>query len=151
MVKAVVAGASGGIGQPLSLLLKASPLIDELALYDVVNTPGVAADLSHISSPRGKLPISLARFAVSPHRRVPCPGLPLGRLPHLTWLTRWLFPSNRRSPATCPPTTAPRPLSRMPTSLSSPLAFPVRITSYMTSRNYSKSLGLFEASACDWL
>jgi malate dehydrogenase len=36
--------------QPLSLLCKASPLIDELALYDVVNTPGVAADLSHISS-----------------------------------------------------------------------------------------------------
>jgi len=50
MVKAVVLGASGGIGQPLSLLCKASPLIDELALYDVVNTPGVAADLSHISS-----------------------------------------------------------------------------------------------------
>ncbi|KAJ5882184.1 uncharacterized protein N7529_000856 [Penicillium soppii] len=50
MVKAVVLGAAGGIGQPLSLLLKASPLIDELALYDVVNTPGVAADLSHISS-----------------------------------------------------------------------------------------------------
>jgi len=43
-------GASGGIGQPLSLLLKASPLVDELALYDVVNTPGVAADLSHIAS-----------------------------------------------------------------------------------------------------
>lgn len=34
----------------MSLLCKASPLIDELALYDVVNTPGVAADLSHISS-----------------------------------------------------------------------------------------------------
>ncbi|KZZ90744.1 malate dehydrogenase precursor [Moelleriella libera RCEF 2490] len=50
MVKAVVAGASGGIGQPLSLLLKLSPYIDELALYDVVNTPGVAADLSHIST-----------------------------------------------------------------------------------------------------
>jgi len=50
MVKAVVAGASGGIGQPLSLLLKTSPLIDELALYDVVNTPGVATDLSHIST-----------------------------------------------------------------------------------------------------
>jgi malate dehydrogenase len=50
MVKAVVAGASGGIGQPLSLLLKTSPYVDELALYDVVNTPGVAADLSHISS-----------------------------------------------------------------------------------------------------
>ncbi|OJJ43715.1 hypothetical protein ASPZODRAFT_145660 [Penicilliopsis zonata CBS 506.65] len=45
-----VLGASGGIGQPLSLLLKACPLVDELALYDVVNTPGVTADLSHISS-----------------------------------------------------------------------------------------------------
>nr|XP_003188909.1 malate dehydrogenase [Aspergillus niger CBS 513.88] len=50
MVKAAVLGASGGIGQPLSLLLKTSPLVDDLALYDVVNTPGVAADLSHISS-----------------------------------------------------------------------------------------------------
>ncbi|KAI0406606.1 malate dehydrogenase [Xylaria palmicola] len=50
MVKAVVAGASGGIGQPLSLLLKLSPYVDELALYDVVNTPGVATDLAHISS-----------------------------------------------------------------------------------------------------
>ncbi|KKA27155.1 hypothetical protein TD95_000371 [Thielaviopsis punctulata] len=50
MVKAVVAGAAGGIGQPLSLLLKLSPLVDELSLYDVVNTPGVATDLSHISS-----------------------------------------------------------------------------------------------------
>ncbi|KZF21269.1 malate dehydrogenase, NAD-dependent [Xylona heveae TC161] len=50
MVKAVVLGAAGGIGQPLSLLLKTSPLIDELALYDVVNTPGVAADISHIST-----------------------------------------------------------------------------------------------------
>jgi len=50
MVKAVVLGASGGIGQPLSLLSKISPLIDDLALFDVVNTPGVAADLSHISS-----------------------------------------------------------------------------------------------------
>lgn len=51
MVKAVVAGASGGIGQPLSLLLKGSSLVDDLALYDVVNTPGVGVDLSHISTP----------------------------------------------------------------------------------------------------
>ena len=36
--------------KPLALLLKACPLIDELSLYDVVNTPGVTADLSHISS-----------------------------------------------------------------------------------------------------
>lgn len=43
-------GASGGIGQPLSLLLKQSPLITELSLYDIVNTPGVAADLSHMDT-----------------------------------------------------------------------------------------------------
>ena len=43
-------GAAGGIGQPLGLLLKQDPLIHHLALYDVVNTPGVAADLSHIDS-----------------------------------------------------------------------------------------------------
>ena len=51
MTKVCVLGAAGGIGQPLSLLLKQSPLVSELALYDVVNALGVAADLSHISSP----------------------------------------------------------------------------------------------------
>lgn len=51
MVKAVVCGAAGGIGQPLSLLLKLNPLVTELSLYDVVNAPGVAADLSHINTP----------------------------------------------------------------------------------------------------
>jgi malate dehydrogenase len=45
-----VCGASGGIGQPLSLLLKNSPLVTELSLYDIVHTPGVAADLSHIDT-----------------------------------------------------------------------------------------------------
>lgn len=49
-VKVQVSGAAGGIGQPLSLLLKQSPLITELNLYDVVNTAGVAADLSHIET-----------------------------------------------------------------------------------------------------
>ena len=38
------------ISQPLSLLCKISSLIDELSLYDIINTPGVTADLSHISS-----------------------------------------------------------------------------------------------------
>ncbi|EMD35116.1 hypothetical protein CERSUDRAFT_85824 [Gelatoporia subvermispora B] len=51
MTKAVVLGAAGGIGQPLALLLKCNPLIKELSLFDIVNTPGVAADLSHISTP----------------------------------------------------------------------------------------------------
>eukprot|EP00899_Mesostigma_viride_P025611 jgi/Mesvir1/6234/Mv00912-RA.1 len=45
-----VLGAGGGIGQPLSLLLKSSPLVATLHLYDVVGTEGVAADLSHVNS-----------------------------------------------------------------------------------------------------
>lgn len=49
--KVAVLGAAGGIGQPLSLLVKQSPLVSELALYDIVGTPGVAADISHISTP----------------------------------------------------------------------------------------------------
>ena len=40
-------GAAGGIGQPLAMLCKLSPMIDEVACYDVVGAPGVAADLSH--------------------------------------------------------------------------------------------------------
>ncbi|KAL0078816.1 malate dehydrogenase [Phycomyces blakesleeanus] len=50
MVKVTVCGAAGGIGQPLSLLLKQSELITHLSLFDIVNTPGVAADLSHINT-----------------------------------------------------------------------------------------------------
>ncbi|CAJ0638845.1 9420_t:CDS:2 [Entrophospora sp. SA101] len=49
-VKVAVLGAAGGIGQPLSLLLKHNELITNLSLYDIVNTPGVAADLSHINT-----------------------------------------------------------------------------------------------------
>lgn len=50
MVKVAVVGASGGIGQPLSLLLKLNPYVSELALYDVRLAKGVAQDLSHIST-----------------------------------------------------------------------------------------------------
>lgn len=48
--KVAVLGASGGIGQPLSLLLKLSPLISNLSLYDIQHTKGVGADLSHIET-----------------------------------------------------------------------------------------------------
>ena len=52
--KVCVLGASGGIGQPLALLLKLSPMISELSLYDIKQaaTPcvGVAADVSHVST-----------------------------------------------------------------------------------------------------
>jgi len=49
-MKVSVLGAAGGIGQPLSLLLKLQlPAGSELSLYDVAPfTPGVAVDLSHI-------------------------------------------------------------------------------------------------------
>ena len=51
-MKVVVVGASGGVGQSLSLLLKSSlPAQSELALYDInENIHGVALDLSHIPS-----------------------------------------------------------------------------------------------------
>lgn len=48
--KVAVVGAAGGIGQPLSLLLKLSPHVGDLGLFDIVNTPGVAADLGHINT-----------------------------------------------------------------------------------------------------
>lgn len=38
--KVTVLGAAGGIGQPLSLLLKLNPRVTELALYDVRGGPG---------------------------------------------------------------------------------------------------------------
>lgn len=68
--KVAVLGAAGGIGQPLSLLMKVrkplthlrdqiaasyraqlSPHVSELALYDIAGTPGVAADVSHVNQP----------------------------------------------------------------------------------------------------
>jgi len=61
-----VVGAAGGIGQPLSLLLKLNPLVGDLRIFDVANTKvaaidgkpettvatvlGTASDLSHIDS-----------------------------------------------------------------------------------------------------
>eukprot|EP00453_Perkinsus_chesapeaki_P000658 CAMPEP_0185915330 /NCGR_PEP_ID=MMETSP0924C-20121207/2270_1 /TAXON_ID=321610 /ORGANISM="Perkinsus chesapeaki, Strain ATCC PRA-65" /LENGTH=55 /DNA_ID=CAMNT_0028639159 /DNA_START=26 /DNA_END=190 /DNA_ORIENTATION=+ len=52
--KVALLGASGGIGQPLALLLKMNPMITELALYDIpqARTPaaGVAEDVSHINT-----------------------------------------------------------------------------------------------------
>ena len=46
-----VIGAAGGIGQPLSLLLKQNlPFGSKLRLYDLAGTAGVAADLSHVDS-----------------------------------------------------------------------------------------------------
>ncbi|XP_021718440.1 malate dehydrogenase, glyoxysomal [Chenopodium quinoa] len=48
--KVAILGAAGGIGQPLSMLMKMNPLVSVLHLYDVVNTPGVTADISHMDT-----------------------------------------------------------------------------------------------------
>merc|ERR1712010_384968 len=49
--KVCVVGGGGGIGQPLSLLLKQNPLVSHVSVFDLVGAPGVAADLSHINTP----------------------------------------------------------------------------------------------------
>ena len=48
--KVAVLGAAGGIGQPLSLLMKMNEQVTELSLYDIANVKGVAADLSHVNT-----------------------------------------------------------------------------------------------------
>ncbi|MBA0652181.1 hypothetical protein Goklo_019456, partial [Gossypium klotzschianum] len=49
--KVAILGAAGGIGQPLALLIKMSPLVSALNLYDIANVKGVGADLSHCNTP----------------------------------------------------------------------------------------------------
>jgi len=50
--KVVVCGASGGIGQPLAMLMSMNPNVAEVSVYDLtiaaVPPAGVAADLSHL-------------------------------------------------------------------------------------------------------
>uniref|UniRef100_A0A7N0T4U9 Malate dehydrogenase n=1 Tax=Kalanchoe fedtschenkoi TaxID=63787 RepID=A0A7N0T4U9_KALFE len=48
--KVAILGAAGGIGQPLALLMKMNPLVSVLHLYDIVNTPGITADVSHMDT-----------------------------------------------------------------------------------------------------
>uniref|UniRef100_A0A7S3VRQ4 malate dehydrogenase n=2 Tax=Dunaliella tertiolecta TaxID=3047 RepID=A0A7S3VRQ4_DUNTE len=49
--KVALLGAGGGIGQPLSLLLKMNKLVTELSLYDIAGVTGVGADISHCNTP----------------------------------------------------------------------------------------------------
>jgi len=48
--KVVVVGGAGGIGQPMSMLLKMDPNVSHVSVFDLVGAPGVAADLSHIDT-----------------------------------------------------------------------------------------------------
>lgn len=49
--KVCVVGGAGGIGQPMSMLLKMDPNVTHVSVFDMVGAPGVAADLSHIDTP----------------------------------------------------------------------------------------------------
>jgi malate dehydrogenase len=49
--KVCVVGGAGGIGQPMSMLLKMNPDVSHVSVFDMVGAPGVAADLSHIDTP----------------------------------------------------------------------------------------------------
>lgn len=49
-IRVTVIGANGGVGQSVCLLLKRSPKIKELILYDLSNVEGVALDISHINT-----------------------------------------------------------------------------------------------------
>nr|TKS09038.1 malate dehydrogenase [Populus alba] len=63
--KVAILGAGGGIGQPLALLMKLNPLISSLSLYDIANTPGVAADalVNMVSNPvNSTVPIAAEVF-----------------------------------------------------------------------------------------
>lgn len=66
--KVAVLGAAGGIGQPLSLLIKMSPLVSDLRLYDIANVKGVAADLSHCNTP-AQVTISQLDLTLESNRR----------------------------------------------------------------------------------
>lgn len=73
--KVAVLGAGGGIGQPLSLLLKADPLVTSLSLYDIRGAPGVAADVSHVDT-AGEVRILLPYFQLLVIEVVPGQWLP---------------------------------------------------------------------------
>ncbi|XP_022122158.2 malate dehydrogenase, mitochondrial-like [Pieris rapae] len=49
-MKVTVCGAAGCTGEPLALLLKQCPLLDEIALFDVCATCGYGMELSHVDT-----------------------------------------------------------------------------------------------------
>ncbi|KAF7282212.1 hypothetical protein GWI33_003012 [Rhynchophorus ferrugineus] len=50
LMKVAVVGAAGKIGQALCLMLKQSPLIDELSIHDLKSTTGLGLELNHIDT-----------------------------------------------------------------------------------------------------
>ena len=95
--KVSVLGAAGGIGQPLSLLLKEHALVSDLSLFDIVNTPGVAADLSHINTG------AKVRAAAARNARLCAQGRPRATLTHAAALWAAVWPVRVVSTYCAPP------------------------------------------------
>lgn len=85
--KVAVLGAGGGIGQPLSLLIKMSPLVSSLHLYDIANVKGVAADLSHCNTPSEVLDFTGASELANSLKGVDVVVIPAG-VPRKPGMTR---------------------------------------------------------------
>ncbi|CAB4281014.1 unnamed protein product [Prunus armeniaca] len=85
--KVAVLGAAGGIGQPLALLIKMSPLVSDLHLYDIANVKGVAADLSHCNTPSQVLDFTGASELANSLKGVDVVVIPAG-VPRKPGMTR---------------------------------------------------------------
>ncbi|XP_065877445.1 malate dehydrogenase, chloroplastic [Euphorbia lathyris] len=85
--KVAILGAAGGIGQPLALLIKMSPLVSDLHLYDIANVKGVAADLSHCNTPSKVLDFTGASELASCLKGVDVVVIPAG-VPRKPGMTR---------------------------------------------------------------
>lgn len=85
--KVAILGAAGGIGQPLALLIKMSPLVSALHLYDIANVKGVAADLSHCNTPSQVLDFAGASELGSALKGVDVVVIPAG-VPRKPGMTR---------------------------------------------------------------
>ncbi|KAL9911223.1 uncharacterized protein ACN427_005521 [Glossina fuscipes fuscipes] len=48
--RVTIAGAAGGVGQALAMFVKTNTRVSDLGLYDLEDTKGLAADLSHIDT-----------------------------------------------------------------------------------------------------
>lgn len=85
--KVAILGAAGGIGQPLALLIKMSPLVSALHLYDIANVKGVAADLSHCNTPAQVLDFTGASELANSLKGVDVVVIPAG-VPRKPGMTR---------------------------------------------------------------
>ncbi|KAE8724761.1 Malate dehydrogenase, glyoxysomal [Hibiscus syriacus] len=82
--KVAILGAAG-IGQPLAMLMKMNPL-SVLHLYDVVNSPGVTADLSHMDTDAKAALFQVRGFLGQPQLESALTGM--GPCAHTCWCSK---------------------------------------------------------------